>query len=75
MPLVLADADRALLYEQSIAASAGLAGWLVCAMFASVAYNWTFYFLFALAVSARVLTTTRLSEARAWMRAHTEGRV
>lgn len=68
-PVVMSDADRALLYEQSIAASAGLAGWFVCAMFASVAYNWTFYFLFALAVAARLLTSARFQEARAWAQA------
>jgi len=67
-PVVISEADRALLYEQSVAASAGLAGWFVCAMFASVAYNWTFYFLFALAVSARLLTSARIDEARAWAR-------
>ncbi|MGE3512367.1 MAG: O-antigen ligase family protein, partial [Vicinamibacterales bacterium] len=58
-----AASERALLAEQSIAATAGLAGWLVCAMFASVAYNWTFYVLFALVVSARTLTVTRATEA------------
>lgn len=68
VPAAIGDSDRALLYEQSVAASAGLAGWLVCAMFASVAYNWTFYFLFALAVTARTLTTTRLREAQALWR-------
>jgi putative inorganic carbon (HCO3(-)) transporter len=56
--------DRAQLYEHSIAASAGLAGWFVCALFASVAYNWTFYFLFALAIVARDLTTVRARDLR-----------
>lgn len=32
---------------------AGLVGWLVCAFFASVAFNWTFYYVFALAVAGR----------------------
>ena len=32
---------------------AGLVGWFVCALFASVAYHWTFYYLLALAVAPR----------------------
>ena len=35
------------------ALSAALAGWFVCALFASVAYHWTFYYLLALAVAPR----------------------
>jgi hypothetical protein len=41
--------------------TAGLAGWFACAMFASVAYSWTFYYLLALTVAARELTRDRLS--------------
>jgi O-antigen ligase len=37
----------------STAMAASLAGWVVCAFFASVAYNWTFYFLLALAATPR----------------------
>jgi O-antigen ligase len=44
----------------SVALSAGLAGWFVCALFASTAYNWTFYYLLGLVVSARDLTRERL---------------
>jgi len=40
--------------------SAGLIGWFVCAMFASVAYNWTFYYLLALIVAARDLSRDQL---------------
>ncbi len=43
---------------------AGLAGWLVCAQFASVGYYWTFYYLFALIVAGRELTGDRLAIAR-----------
>lgn len=32
---------------------AGLAGWFVCAFFASVAFNWTFYYVLALAVAGK----------------------
>ena len=32
---------------------AGLTGWFVCAFFASVAFNWTFYYVLALAVAGK----------------------
>jgi O-antigen ligase len=38
---------------------AGLVGWFVCALFASVAFNWTFYFVFALAVAGRDIARGR----------------
>ena len=38
---------------------AGLAGWAVCALFASVAFNWTFYYVFALAVAGREIARDR----------------
>ena len=50
------DAARALA-EHAVGIEAGLAGWFVCAMFASVAYNWTFYYVLALLVAARELAT------------------
>jgi O-antigen ligase len=50
---VLAPGDRAVLDAHSVAIAASLAGWLVCAFFASVAYNWTFYYLLALAATPR----------------------
>jgi O-antigen ligase len=37
------------------AMSAGIIGWFICAQFASVAYNWTFYYLLALAAAPRQL--------------------
>ena len=49
----LAPGDRAILEAHSVAIAASLAGWLVCAFFASVAYNWTFYYLLALAATPR----------------------
>ena len=61
----LTDDDRQYLYAHTVAMTAGLAGWLVCAMFASVAYNWTFYYLLALTVVARELTRDRLAVASA----------
>jgi O-antigen ligase len=38
---------------------AGLMGWLVCAFFASVAFNWTFYYVFGLAVAGREIARER----------------
>jgi O-antigen ligase len=50
------DAARAL-GEHTVGLEAGLVGWFVCAMFASVAYNWTLYYVLALLVAARELAT------------------
>jgi hypothetical protein len=40
---------------------ASVAGWFVCALFASVAYHWTFYYLLALAAAPRDILTERLA--------------
>ena len=48
--------DRGLMYEHAVAALAGLIGWFSCAMFASVAYSWTLYYLLGLIVSAREIS-------------------
>jgi O-antigen ligase len=48
------------LAEHAVGFEAGLAGWFVCAMFASVAYNWTFYYVLALLVAARELATRQV---------------
>lgn len=61
---VLSDDDRHVLYTQSIAMTAGLVGWFTCALFASVAYNWTFYYLLAIIVAMHELTRERLAAAR-----------
>jgi O-antigen ligase len=45
----------------SAAMAASLAGWLVCAFFSSVAYNWTFYYLMAMAAAPREILTDRLA--------------
>lgn len=62
---VLSEEDRRALYSHTVAMTAGLVGWFTCALFASVAYNWTFYYLLALIVAARELTRDRLTVARA----------
>jgi O-antigen ligase len=48
------------LSAHSAAMAAALAGWFFCALFASVAYNWTFYYLLALAAAPREILLDRL---------------
>ena len=48
----------------SAAMAAALAGWFFCALFASVAYNWTFYYLLALATAPREILLDRLGASR-----------
>lgn len=48
----------------SAAMTAALAGWFFCALFASVAYNWTFYYLLALATAPREILVDRLATSR-----------
>jgi len=55
--------ERDLFSSHAEVLSAALAGWFVCALFASVAYHWTFYYLLALAVVPRDYLRTRLGEA------------
>ncbi|MGE0448703.1 MAG: O-antigen ligase family protein [Vicinamibacterales bacterium] len=62
---VMSDDDRRSMYALSVAMTAGFAGWLVCSLFASVAYNWTFYYLLALIVAAREMTRARMRAGRA----------
>ena len=52
----------------SAALSAALVGWLACALFASVAYHWTFYYLLALAAAPRDYLLARISAQRAGRR-------
>jgi putative inorganic carbon (HCO3(-)) transporter len=63
---VLSDGDRQVLSSHAVAMIAGLAGWFVCSLFASVAYNWTFYYLLALIVAGRQLVFERLAASRAF---------
>jgi putative inorganic carbon (HCO3(-)) transporter len=56
--------EVAWLRAHTAATSAALAGWFVCALFASVAYHWTFYYLLALAMAPREILMDRLPGAR-----------
>jgi O-antigen ligase len=57
-PQITAE-EAELLDAHSAAMLASLCGWLVCAIFASVAYNWTFYYLLALAATPRDVLRAR----------------
>jgi hypothetical protein len=56
--------DRQSLYAYAAAMTAGLVGWFTCALFASVAYSWTFYYVLALIVAAREIARRRLAAGR-----------
>ena len=56
----LSPRESDLLNWHSAAMAASLAGFMVCALFASVAYNWTFYYLLALAAAPREILRDRL---------------
>ena len=55
----LNDHDRYFLQTHGAAMVAAVVGWAVCAFFASVAFNWTFYYLLGLAVTARDVVRAR----------------
>ena len=57
---VRARFDRLHLYASAVLAS--LAGWLVAAMFASVAYYWTLYLVLGLAITLRDITRREVGE-------------
>lgn len=63
-PPLLDSAEEQSLTAHAAAMSTALAGWFVCALFASVAYHWTFYYLLALALAPRQVLTDRLESRR-----------
>jgi hypothetical protein len=65
----VAEAEYEMLNLYTVAVTAALAGWFVCALFASVAYHWTFYYLLALAVAPRDYLLARAAAARSAGRA------
>ena len=64
----LDEAEYQMLSLQAAAVTAALAGWFFCALFASVAYHWTFYYLLALAVAPRDYLLARAAAARSGRR-------
>jgi O-antigen ligase len=61
---VMTDDERHVLHDHTVGTTTALIGWFTCAMFASVAFGWTFYYLLALIVAARELAYHRLVAAR-----------
>jgi O-antigen ligase len=55
----LTDQERIFLQTHGAAMLACMTGWFVCALFASVAFNWTFYYLLGLSVTARDVVRAR----------------
>jgi O-antigen ligase len=51
--------ERYFLQTHAAAMVACMVGWAICAFFASVAFNWTIYYLLGLAVTARDVVRTR----------------
>ena len=60
----VAEAEYEMLGLYTAVVTAALAGWFFCALFASVAYHWTFYYLLALAVAPRDYLLARAAAAR-----------
>jgi len=58
----LSPEERVQFDAHSAAMAASFAGWIVCSLFASVAYNWTFYYLLALAATPRDILRGRLPQ-------------
>jgi O-antigen ligase len=61
-PELLARRERLHLYASAVLAS--LTGWVVAAMFASVAYYWTLYLVLGLAITLRNITLREVGEFR-----------
>ena len=61
--LALTDADRTILSVNAKGMLAAMVGWTVCAFFASVAFNWTFYYVLALAAAGREIARSRRTAA------------
>ena len=60
-PQVVTVREAAYLDAHGAAMTAAVAGWFFSALFASVAYNWTFYYLLALAIAPREILIDRLA--------------
>jgi O-antigen ligase len=58
---VLPPEEREQLHDHAIALGSAMLGWFAAAMFASVAYSWTFYYLLALTVASRELILDRVA--------------
>lgn len=62
--MALSDAERTILDTNARGMLAAMVGWTVCSLFASVAFNWTFYYVLALSVAGREVLRARRAAAR-----------
>lgn len=60
---VLTAEDAAFFEAHAATMAAAIAGWFFSALFASVAYHWTFYYLLALTIAPRQILIERLAAA------------
>jgi putative inorganic carbon (HCO3(-)) transporter len=60
-PPVITPTEAAFIEAHTAALAAAVAGWFFSALFASVAYHWTFYYLLALAIAPREILLDRLA--------------
>jgi len=60
-PAVVSPEQASYLDAHAGAMTAAIVGWFICALFASVAYAWTFYYLLALAAAPRDILAGRLA--------------
>jgi O-antigen ligase len=61
--LTLSDSERTMLSVNATGMLAAMVGWTVCAFFASVAFNWTFYYVLALTAAGRDIARSRRTTA------------
>ena len=62
--LALTDAEQTMVSVNAKGMLAAMVGWTVCSFFAPVAFNWTFYYVLALAVAGREFTWSRRTAAK-----------
>jgi O-antigen ligase len=63
-PAVISPDERQYLDAHAGAMTAAVIGWFACALFASVAYSWTFYYVLALAAAPHTILADRLAQQR-----------
>jgi O-antigen ligase len=63
--LPLTEVERRTLDLNAKGMFAAMVGWTVCSLFASVAFNWTFYYVLALGVAGREILISRRAAAKA----------
>jgi O-antigen ligase len=61
--LALTDEERTIMTINARGMLAAIVGWSMCALFASVAFNWTFYYVLALAAAGREIAWSRRTAA------------